>query len=58
MDGRCGRSFCNNTIAFWWNNSTRKFYCQPCAFKINDINPGTCVKMPPRIVVTAVSEER
>lgn len=32
--GVCNRGVCNNPNALWWNKSTRKYYCQPCALKI------------------------
>lgn len=44
----CARSDCRKPLALWWNSSTRKYYCQSCAFKINDFNPGLCMKLTPR----------
>lgn len=40
----CGRLACDNPAAGWWNETTQKFYCQPCAFAINDSTPGLCVR--------------
>lgn len=45
-DRRCNRSACRaeHSGVWWWNTSTRAYYCQPCAFKINDANPGLCIR--------------
>lgn len=32
--GVCNRGECDTFNARWWNKSTRKYYCQACAFKI------------------------
>lgn len=32
--GICNRGVCDHTDARWFNNSTRKYYCQSCAMKI------------------------
>ena len=37
--GACNRTACNNTNAMWYNKSTRKYYCTPCAQAINGANP-------------------
>lgn len=33
---KCNRTTCGHSGANWWNTSTRAYYCQPCAFAIND----------------------
>ena len=40
----CGRLACDNPAQGWWNETTKKFYCQPCAFAINESTPGLCVR--------------
>lgn len=32
--GECNRTVCTNTGANWFNKSTRKYYCKPCALQI------------------------
>ena len=32
--GTCNRGACNNTNALWWNRSTERYYCKPCARRI------------------------
>ena len=51
-DKLCARSACKEPGADHWNPSTRAFYCEPCARKINEgagyrlcINP---INMPPK----------
>lgn len=41
----CGRLVCNNVQQGWWNETTKKWYCQPCAFAINEATPGLCVRV-------------
>lgn len=36
---KCHRTACNNGKPTWWNQSTREYYCQACAHKINEANP-------------------
>lgn len=46
IGGECNRGACNISPAIWYNTSTKKHYCQRCAFKINDLNNETvCVKV-------------
>jgi hypothetical protein len=33
---RCNRTACSTRAAYWWNRITCAFYCQPCAFRINE----------------------
>lgn len=33
--GLCNISACQEPVATWFNRGTDKYYCQPCAFKIN-----------------------
>lgn len=35
LGGECERAACKNGPARWYNSGTRKFYCQPCALRIN-----------------------
>ena len=37
--GSCNREACQAPGAFWRHRQTGAYYCQPCAFKINDANP-------------------
>jgi hypothetical protein len=44
---KCNRTACQCELVIgrrWWNTSTRAFYCQPCAFRINEcgvtVSPG------------------
>lgn len=42
-NGACNRIACqkeHNVI--FYNNSTRKYYCNTCAMMINSYNPGLC----------------
>lgn len=32
--GECARTACNHTNALWWNRSTERYYCKPCARRI------------------------
>lgn len=41
--GICARTACDRQPATCFNNSTRWYYCVPCARKINEYNPGCCV---------------
>jgi len=36
MGLRCNRTACENTEAYWYNRTTRAYYCQPCAHAINE----------------------
>lgn len=36
--GNCNRTACQQPGAVWWNSSTRAFYCQSCARKINEFS--------------------
>jgi ribosomal protein L40E len=47
--GVCNRGVCENPNALWFNKSTRKYYCQPCALKIMSWpeNVGLLVKEEP-----------
>lgn len=40
--GSCNRRACQRPGAAFYNQSTRAWYCPPCAHKINDANPGLC----------------
>jgi len=35
----CNRTACSNKNAIFYNYSTQKFYCEKCAFRINQVNP-------------------
>jgi len=32
----CNRGACDSKRAYWWNTSTRAYYCGGCARRIND----------------------
>jgi hypothetical protein len=37
----CNRTSCQRPAsAFWYNRSTRKYYCEYCATRINRLNPS------------------
>lgn len=38
LGGECYRTACSNKGANYYNHSTRKHYCKPCALLINDAN--------------------
>jgi hypothetical protein len=46
---QCNRSSCRAYPALWWNTSTRAYYCQRCALRINDVSPSLCVPPQDRI---------
>lgn len=31
---KCYRTVCQNPHGWWWNTSTRRYYCQSCMLKI------------------------
>lgn len=41
----CNRTVCKKPNALWWNTSTRRYYCEDCARRINLHNPGLCIKL-------------
>lgn len=34
--GECNRTCCNRRPATWWNFSTQRFYCDDCAYILNE----------------------
>lgn len=34
--GSCNRSACQRPGAEWYNHGTRKYYCEPCAYWLNN----------------------
>lgn len=39
LGGSCNRSGCQKPdSAFWYNHTTRMYYCSECAFQINKVN--------------------
>jgi hypothetical protein len=43
--GECNRTACTNVPAFWYNNSTQRWYCQTCAQRINSVcREDICVR--------------
>ncbi len=38
FSGECNRTACNNKNARFFNHSTTKYYCTPCAQQINTVN--------------------
>ena len=46
LETKCNRSACQNALNprnRWWNATMFAWYCQPCAFKLNEASPGLCV---------------
>lgn len=45
--GSCNRSACLKPGAFWYNHSTRKYYCEECAHWLNtdDFNRRDALKL-------------
>lgn len=42
----CNRSTCQNpNSAYWYNYSTRKYYCGDCAILINEANKEDATKL-------------
>lgn len=41
----CNRTVCKNENAQFYNHSTRKYYCTPCARLINDANRNDAMRM-------------
>lgn len=41
----CNRTACRQPGATWWNATMNAWYCQPCAFAINEHTPGLCVRV-------------
>jgi len=41
----CNRTVCKNSHADYYNYSTRKYYCAPCAFLINDANRLDAIRL-------------
>ena len=37
MDRLCNRKACRAPGANWWSAIMRAWYCQPCAFLLNDV---------------------
>jgi len=42
---KCARTACNNPNAQWYNHSTRMFYCETCAAKLNKIHREEAMKL-------------
>ncbi len=36
--GECNRTVCKNIHAVWYNRSTQRYYCEPCATLLNEVN--------------------
>lgn len=47
-EAKCGRSSCKAPGATFWNPSTRDWYCEFCANKLNHFSPGLCIKVEPK----------
>lgn len=41
----CNRGACENEPAYWYSSVERAYYCQPCAFKINEFLPPGVAKL-------------
>lgn len=40
----CARTSCPNDRATYWNSSTLRWYCPPCAHRINETAVELCVE--------------
>ena len=45
MNGKCNRTVCDNKEAKYFNHSTRKYYCTPCAKLINLHNQADAMRI-------------
>ncbi len=43
--GQCNRTACSNSGARWFNHSTKKYYCTPCAQLINGYNHADAMRL-------------
>lgn len=41
----CNRTACNNLNATYYNHSTEKYYCRPCAKEINYWNKAAAIRL-------------
>lgn len=57
--GLCNRTACQKPPAYWFNSSTRAYYCNDCAQLINKANFVDCVNHnePPFLCISKLSEE-
>lgn len=55
--GECNRTSCDNNHAYWFNHSTRKYYCQQCAEIINMYNKKEAIEMYGHDLCTKEKEE-
>lgn len=44
-NGSCNRTACQAPGANYYNHSTRKYYCEPCAILINNANRQDAMRM-------------
>lgn len=44
-NGLCNRTACQAPGATYYNHSTRKYYCEPCANEINRVNRADALRM-------------
>lgn len=51
----CNRTACNELFAFYFNHSTRKYYCVKCARLINNMNRVEAMKLFGHDLCTLVS---
>ena len=42
---KCERTVCTRTDLTWYNTGTDKLYCGYCGLKINEFNPGLCIRV-------------
>jgi hypothetical protein len=43
--GNCNRECCQRPGANWYNHWSHAYYCQACAFKLNDHNPEAAAQL-------------
>lgn len=41
----CNRTACKNPLAFFYNHSTRKYYCEVCAVLLNKVNKTDAMRL-------------
>ena len=44
-EGECNRKACKNRPAVYFNKATEKYYCKPCATRINELNRADCLRL-------------
>lgn len=57
LHGECNRTACSNTNARFYNHSTLKYYCTPCAQLINQHNHNDSMRLYGHALCTLVNVE-